>query len=69
MKDIESLLAQDREGVSGAVRELFMRDVKNVADEYFDAEDASLEITRTDGGFLVCILFNAHRVKSVKKPQ
>lgn len=50
-------------------RALFLKDLKKVTDEYFESENTpSLEITRTEEGFLVCVLFTARRVKSVKKP-
>ncbi len=63
------IMALDREEMSEFERGLFLRDLKRVTDEYFETEkNASLEITRTDDGFLVCVLFNARRVKSLKHP-
>ncbi len=51
-------------------RELFLSDVKKVTDEYFESDgNASLEITRADDGFLICLLMSARRIKNVKKPQ
>ena len=49
-------------------RGLFLKDMQKVLDEYFEAENPSVEITRSDGGFLVCVLFTARRVRSLKKP-
>lgn len=63
------IIALDREEMSEFERGLFLKDLKRVTDEYFETEkNASLEITRTDEGFLVCVLFNARRVKSLKRP-
>ncbi len=63
------IMALDREEMSEFERGLFLRDLKRVTDEYFETDkNASLEITRTDDGFLVCVLFNARRVKSLKHP-
>lgn len=59
----------ERDDMSDFERGLFLKDLKKVTDEYFEADgDASLEITRTDGGFLVCVIFSARRIKSVKRP-
>ncbi len=63
------IIALDREEMSEFERGLFLKDLKRVTDEYFETEkNASLEITRTDEGFLVCVLFNARRVKTLKRP-
>lgn len=63
------IMALDREEMSEFERGLFLRDLKRVTDEYFETDkNASLEITRTDDGFLVCVLFGARRVKSIKHP-
>ena len=64
------VIALDREDMTDFARSLFLKDVKRVAEEYFECDgDLSLEITRSDGGFLVCVLFSTRRVKSVKPPQ
>lgn len=61
------ILTLEREDVSDIVRTLFLKDLKRVTDEYFETGDEpSLEITRTENGFLVCVLFTARRVKTVK---
>lgn len=60
----------DREDMSDFERGLFLKDLQKVTDEYFETEnDASLEITRTEDGFLVCVIFSARRIKSLKHPQ
>ncbi len=59
----------ERDDMSDFERGLFLKDLKRVTDEYFEADSAaSLEITRTDEGFLVCVIFSARRIKSVKRP-
>jgi hypothetical protein len=49
-------------------RQLYLRDLKKINEEYFECEDAALEITRTEEGFLVCVIFNASRIKTLKRP-
>ncbi|MDE6586344.1 MAG: hypothetical protein K2K80_06675 [Clostridia bacterium] len=59
----------ERDDMSDFERTLFIKDLKKVTDEYFESDKSpSLEITREGDGFLVCVLFTARRVKSVKKP-
>lgn len=59
----------ERDDMSDFERGLFLKDLKRVTDEYFEADGApSLEITRTEEGFLVCVIFSARRIKSVKRP-
>lgn len=70
MNSANKIISLDRDEMSDFERTLFLKDIKPVADEYFESEgDANLEITRTENGFLVCILFSARRIKSVKRPQ
>ena len=70
MNSANKIISLDRDEMSDFERTLFLKDVKPVADEDFESEgDANLEITRTENGFLVCILFSARRIKSVKRPQ
>lgn len=59
----------ERDDMSDFERALFLKDLKKVTDEYFEGDNSpSLEITRTDEGFLVCVIFTARRIKSVKRP-
>lgn len=63
------ILALDREDMSETERALFLKDLKRLTEEYFESDgEATLEVTRTDGGFLVCVLFTARRIKSLKTP-
>ncbi len=67
MKQNEILL--DRDDMSDFERGLFLKDLQRVNDEYFECDgDSSLEITRTEQGFLVCVIFPARRIKSLKHP-
>lgn len=70
MNNLTASLSLDREDMSDFARQLFLKDIKKVLDEYFECNDsAGLEITRSKDGFLVCVLFSARRVKTVKTPQ
>lgn len=59
----------DREDMSDFERGLFLKDLQKITDEYFETDgSASLEITRTEEGFIVCIIFTSRRIKSLKQP-
>lgn len=67
MKSTAILL--DRDDMSDFERGLYLKDMQRVNDEYFECDGApALEITRTEEGFLVCVIFNARRIKSLKRP-
>ena len=66
MKSTTILL--DRDDMSEFERQLYLRDLKKVNEEYFECEDSALEITRTEEGFLVCVIFNASRIKTLTRP-
>ena len=67
MKSTSILL--DRDDMSDFERGLFLKDMQRVNEEYFECDGSpSLEITRTDDGFLVCVIFTARRIKSLKHP-
>ena len=69
MNNLTATLSLDREDMSEFARQLFLKDIKRVLEEYFECnETASLELTRVEEGFLVCVLFTARRVKTVKAP-
>lgn len=69
MTAANKIIALDREEMSDFERTLFLKDLKKVTDEYFESNgDSTLEITRTEGGFLICVLFTARRIKTVKSP-
>lgn len=65
-----NLAAGDREMMTDEEKELFVADLKNVCREYFDTEEKySMDVTRTENGFSVCIIFDAVRIKKFKKPR
>lgn len=69
MNSANRIIALDRDDMSDFGRALFLKDLKKVTDEYFETSgDATIEVTRAEDGFLVCVLFTARRVKSVKNP-
>ncbi len=69
MTGANRILALDREDMSDFERNLFLKDLKKVTEEYFEINgDATLEVTRADGGFLVCVIFTARRIKTLKNP-
>ncbi|MGN0818148.1 MAG: hypothetical protein ACI4L9_04185 [Candidatus Coproplasma sp.] len=63
-------LILDREEMTESERELFLSDLNRVCDEYFDCDKKfSLDVTRTESGYSVCVIFDARRIKRLKKPQ
>ena len=63
-------LFSDREEMTDGEKDLFLSDLKGVCDEYFDDDgNFSMDVTHTENGFSVCIIFNARRIKRFKKPQ
>lgn len=66
---IDALLL-DRDEMTDGEKDLFIADLKEVCEEYFDGDGKfSLDVTRTENGFSVCVIFNARRIKRFKKPQ
>ncbi len=60
----------DREYMTDEERELFVADLKAVCGEYFEAgEKFSLDVTKTETGFSVCVIFDAVRIKKFKRPR
>ena len=70
MKRRTSAITFDREIMTETERCLLRRDVMRVAEEYFDTEgDGELDLTRTEEGFSVCLIFRARRIKKAHSPQ
>lgn len=70
MKKKTNAIVFDREIMTETERSLLRRDVMRVAEEYFETEgDGELDITRTDDGFSVCLIFRARRIKKAHSPQ
>ena len=60
----------DREQMTDDEKELFLCDLKGVCAVYFDGDAKfSLDITRTEKGYSVCVVFDAVRIKQFKKPR
>ena len=55
-----------RESMPQSERELFARDIRRTADEYFETDDVKVDVTRTPNGYSVCILLAAKRKKRMK---
>lgn len=69
MNAVTKLLSLDRENITDLERELFLKDFKRVADEYFEMDGmCDLEVTRSEEGFLICLIFNARRIKNIRRP-
>lgn len=67
---IDCNFIRDREEITEGEKELFLCDLRRVCDEYFEGDGKySLDVTRTEEGFSVCIIFDARRIKRFKKPQ
>ncbi len=70
MTAVNRILSLDRDDMTDLERELFLSDLKKVTDEYFESNQIpSLEVTRSDDGFLICVLFSASRIKNLKQLQ
>lgn len=69
MNAVTKLISLDREDMTDFEKELFLKDAKTIADEYFETDGRlDSEITRTEDGFLVCVIFKARRIKTFKRP-
>lgn len=69
MNAVTKMLSLDRENITDLERELFLKDFKRVADEYFEMDGmCDLEVTRSEEGFLICLIFNARRIKNIRRP-
>ena len=70
MNAVARILSLDREDMTDLERELFLKDFKRLADEYFEMDGScDLEVTRSEEGFLVCLIFNTRRIKNIRRPQ
>lgn len=69
MNAVTKLISLDRDDMSELDRQLYLNDMLRVNGEYFECDGApTLEVTRAEDGFLVCVIFTARRIKSVKRP-
>ena len=60
----------DREQLTDEEKELFLCDLKSVCAEYFEGDGKySVDVTKTEKGMSVCVIFDAARIKKFKKPR
>lgn len=60
----------EREQMTDEEKQLFLVDLKTVCGDYFEADAKySMDVTPTENGFSVCIIFDAARIKKFKKPR
>lgn len=63
-------VATDKQEMTDEEKEVFICDLKSVCSEYFETgEKFSVDVTQTEKGFSVCVLFDAHRIKNFKRPR
>lgn len=68
MTDVTKLLSLEKRDFSPADRAMFTNDFKRLADEYFECEGTpEIDVTRTEDGYSVCVIFAAARIKQVKQ--
>lgn len=64
-----STILSDRDEMTDGERELFLADAQAVFDEYFERDGSvTLDVTKTENGYSVCVIFDARRIKRFKKP-
>ena len=63
----DSLFA-DREEMTDGEKQLFINDFKRVCADYFECDGKpELNLTKTDDGYSVCIIFAARRLKHFRR--
>lgn len=59
--------AIERQIMTEAERDLLKRDMMRVAEEYFETDgEPDVDITSTQNGYSVCLVFGARRIKYIK---
>lgn len=62
---VNRLIVLDREDISYTEKKLFAEDLKKVANEHFECDgDMGVDVTKTENGFSVCVIFGARRIKN-----
>ncbi len=60
----------EKEQLTDEEKELFLTDLKTVCSEYFEADTRyAVDVTRTEKGFSVCVIFDAARIKKFRRPR
>ena len=58
----------ERGGMTEGEKQLFIADFMKTCGEYFEfVGRPAVDITRTESGFSVCVIFAARRIKNFKK--
>lgn len=69
MNSVTRLISLDREDMTDLEKQLFLKDLKGVTDEYFERDgQLDVELTKSENGFIVCVIFNARRIKTIRRP-
>ena len=58
----------ERQIMSETERKLLKRDLMRVAEEYFETEGGVIDVTATENGYSVCLVFSARRIKNMHTP-
>ena len=67
---MKQLILPEKEEMTDEEKSLFLADIKTVCEEYFEADAKySFDMAKTEHGFSVFIIFDAHRVRKLKKPR
>ncbi len=61
---VENVLSSDKLPISGDCKNVALKDIRTVLNEYFDVEDLNMDINGEDRAFKVSITFTALRVKT-----
>lgn len=68
MNDAAKFISLEKREFSSVAKIMFIKDFKKFADEYFECEGMpAVDVTNADGGYSVCIIFRARRIKKVKQ--
>ena len=63
-------ITTERDQMTEEEKQLFLADLMGECAEYFETDEKySMDVTRTEKGFSVCVIFDAVRVKKFKKPR
>lgn len=67
---MKGLVLPEKEEMTDEEKELFLCDIKQVCEEYFEADGKySFDMAKTEKGFSVCLIFDVHRVRKFRKPR
>ncbi|MBO5328235.1 MAG: hypothetical protein J6B04_03595, partial [Clostridia bacterium] len=62
--NVNKIIRLERENLSPTEKALFCEDFKRVIDEHFERDgELGVDVTETEDGFSVCVIFGARRIK------